>query len=98
MDTGGWWPTYVRWARSFGLGLLLAPAVWAVVLRPPKALWDVAGAFIATLLLGWPWILVCLLVGPAVSRRFGDRARDLIAVLAAIAVAAGTAQLRLIAS
>ncbi len=93
MDSQAWRPAYVRWVRIYALALLLSPAVWAVLVRPPDGIRAVGSALLLTVFLGWPWIVACLLVGTMVVRRFSRRTADLIAVGAALAVAVGTSQI-----
>lgn len=97
MDSETWRPAYVRWVRIFALALLLSPAVWAVLVRPPDGLPAVWSALVLTLFLGWPWIVACLLLGTMVVRRFSRRTADLIAIGAALAVAVGTSQIGMMA-
>lgn len=92
-----WKSSYGRWARIYCLGLLLSPAVWALLVRPPDGFGAVWAALILTLALGWPWIVASLLIGTVVVRRFSRRTSDLIAVLAALAVAVGASQIRMMA-
>lgn len=97
MDSEVWRPAYVRWVRIYALSLLLSPAVWAVLVRPPDGMRAVGSALILTVFLGWPWIIAGLLLGTMVVRRFSRRTADLIAVVAALAVAVGTSQIGMMA-
>lgn len=92
-----WRSGYARWARIYCMTLLLSPAVWAILLRPPEGIQDVFGAMILTLALGWPWIAACLLFGTVIVSRCSQRTADVIAVVAALSVAVGTTQIRMLA-
>lgn len=97
MESAGWKSTYARWARIYCMALLLSPAVWAVLVRPPDGIQAVFTALVLTVALGWPWIAGCLLLGTVVVSRFSRGTADMIAILAALVVAIGTTQIRALA-
>lgn len=97
MESADWKSTYGRWARIYCMTLLLSPAVWAVLVRPPDGIQAVFAALVLTIALGWPWIAACLLIGTVVVSRVSRGTADLIAIVSALAVAVGTTQIRAMA-